>query len=57
MIGDRNSDFIAAREAGMPSLAVKWGYGNDDEFKLATAVVGMPRDLPDAISKNACMVK
>ena len=57
MIGDRSSDFMAASGAGIPSLAVRWGYGNDDEFKLATAVVGKPRDLPDAISKNACMVK
>jgi phosphoglycolate phosphatase len=57
MIGDRDSDFMAAREVGMPSLAVRWGYGNEEEFKLATAIVERPRDLPEAISKNACMVK
>lgn len=53
MIGDRDSDFRAAGEAGIPSLGVKWGYGNDEELKLATAVVDKPEDLPAAIDKNA----
>ncbi|NLD37784.1 MAG: HAD-IA family hydrolase [Desulfatiglans sp.] len=57
MIGDRDTDFIAAKEAGMPSIAVRWGYGNDDEFRLATAVVERPSDLPEAIMQNAQMVK
>ncbi len=57
MIGDRDTDFIAAKEAGMPSLAVRWGYGNDDEFKLATAVVEKPSGLPVAIMQKAQMVK
>ncbi len=53
MIGDRESDFKAASEAGMPSLAVKWGYGSEDELKLATAVVEKTSDLPYAILENA----
>jgi phosphoglycolate phosphatase len=53
MIGDRDTDFIAATEVGIPSIAVLWGYGNDDEFKIATAIVEKPEDLPDAIMKNA----
>lgn len=53
MIGDRDSDFMAAGEAGMPSLGVKWGYGSEDELKLATAVVEKPSDLPDAITQYA----
>jgi phosphoglycolate phosphatase len=57
MIGDRDTDFIAAKEAGMPSIAVRWGYGNDDEFKLATAVVEKPNDLAEAIMRNAQRVK
>lgn len=57
MIGDRDSDFIAANKAGMPSLAVKWGYGNEVELKLATAIVEKPHDLPMAITKYAGMVK
>ncbi len=53
MIGDRDSDFIAASEAGMPSLGVRWGYGSDEELKHATAVVEKPFDLPDAVQKYA----
>lgn len=56
MIGDRDSDFMAASEAGMPSLGVKWGYGNEEELKLATAVVENPEDLPAAIVQYACCV-
>jgi phosphoglycolate phosphatase len=57
MIGDRDTDFIAANEAGMPSIAVRWGYGNDDEFRLATAVVEKPHDLFEAIMQNAQRIK
>ena len=53
MIGDRDSDFMAAGEAGIPSLGVKWGYGNEEELKLASAVVERPEDLPDAIIQYA----
>ena len=53
MIGDRDSDFNAASEAGIPSLAVSWGYGSDEELKLATAVVEKPEDLPAAIVRYA----
>ena len=53
MIGDRDSDFLAATEAGIPSLAVRWGYGSEEELKLATAIVAKPRDLPEAITKYA----
>ena len=57
MIGDRDSDFTAARDAGMPSLAVRWGYGCEDEYKLATAVVDKPMNLPEAIIQHSGMVK
>lgn len=53
MIGDRDTDFIAAREVNMPSIAVKWGYGNEKEWELATDTVEKPDDLPDVILKNA----
>lgn len=53
MIGDRDSDFMAASKAGMPSLGVTWGYGSEDELKLATAIVEKPEDLPDAIIQYA----
>ena len=53
MIGDRDSDFIAASKAGIRSLGVRWGYGNDDELRHATAVVERPEDLPEAIVQYA----
>ena len=53
MIGDRDSDFMAAREAGMPSLGVRWGYGSEEELRLATAIVEKPEMLPEAIAEYA----
>ena len=53
MIGDRDSDFRAAGEVGMTSLAVRWGYGNEEELTLATAIVEKPEDLPEAIAEYA----
>ena len=45
--------FTSAGETGMPSLGVKWGYGSEDELKIATAVVEKPEDLPAAITECA----
>ncbi len=53
MIGDRDIDFLAAAEVNMPSIAVRWGYGNDREFELATETVSNPLDLPNAIERIA----
>ena len=52
MIGDRDTDFLAASEVNMSSIAVRWGYGKDEEFAMATALVDRPADLPAAIIKN-----
>ena len=30
MIGDRDTDFLAASEVKMPSIAVRWGYGKEE---------------------------
>lgn len=38
MIGDRLHDFEGAKEFGIPSVAVTWGYGADDEWELADHV-------------------
>ena len=35
MIGDRASDIIAARELGMDSIGVLWGYGSREELEEA----------------------
>jgi len=38
MVGDRRFDFDAAREAGVPSVGVRHGYGHE-ELALADAVI------------------
>jgi len=53
MIGDRDTDFLAASDVNMPSIAVRWGYGEEKELELATDIVNKPDELPDAIMRNA----
>ena len=53
MIGDRDTDFQAAAEVNMPSIAVRWGYGTEDEFAMATVVVATPSELPKTIERTA----
>jgi len=56
MIGDRATDYIAASEVNMPSIAVRWGYGDESEYALATDVVDRPEDLPLSILNHASLV-
>ncbi|MFF2093896.1 HAD family hydrolase [Paenibacillus sp. NPDC058174] len=35
MIGDRKHDVIGARKNGIPAIAVGYGYGRDEELRLA----------------------
>jgi phosphoglycolate phosphatase len=47
-VGDDERDVIAARAAGMPSIAVLWGYrldGDDPEAWRADAVARQPQQL------------
>lgn len=37
MVGDREHDVIGAKEAGIESVAVLYGYGNREEFETAGA--------------------
>ena len=49
-VGDDERDVVAARAAGMPSIAVTWGYrldGEDPETWRAEAVARDPRELLD----------
>jgi phosphoglycolate phosphatase-like HAD superfamily hydrolase len=39
IVGDTSSDFVAARECGIRSIGVAWGYGRPDELAMADAVV------------------
>ena len=53
MVGDRHHDIAAAAEVGMPSLAARWGYGAEEEWTGAKAVLETAFDLPDAIAALA----
>jgi phosphoglycolate phosphatase len=47
-VGDDERDIVAARAAGMPSIAALWGYRLDEDVPeswQADAMVAQPRDL------------
>jgi phosphoglycolate phosphatase len=44
-VGDDLRDILAAHAAGMPSVAVRWGYGDDVESWNADVVIEKPADL------------
>ena len=45
LVGDTANDFLAARENGMESVAVAWGYGKPAETALAGRIVRSPEEL------------
>lgn len=45
MIGDTISDFDAANENDMASIAVEWGYGTEEDRKLASFRVATPGEI------------
>jgi phosphoglycolate phosphatase len=49
MIGDRHHDIAAAAEVGMASIAVKWGYGESEEWDHADHQAHHPSELPDMV--------
>lgn len=49
MVGDTASDFRAAAECGIRSIAVAWGYGTDEERARADAVVARAEEITSAI--------
>jgi len=44
-LGDDQRDVDAARAAGMPCVAVEWGYGQDLQAWKADAIIARPGDL------------
>ena len=50
MVGDRHHDMAAAAEVGMPSIAVRWGYGHDEEWETAAEVISHAAELPGTIA-------
>jgi phosphoglycolate phosphatase len=53
MVGDAKTDIDGARELGMESIGILYGYGNDGDFDEATVRVGDVRQLRQAIWKMA----
>ncbi|MEI0557390.1 HAD-IA family hydrolase [Brachyspira intermedia] len=51
MIGDRIDDIDAAKNIGIDSIAVKYGFGNEEEFKNATYIVNNTKEIFDILSK------
>ena len=49
MVGDRHHDMGAAAEVGMPSIAVRWGYGSPEDWTGAAALIDLPHHLPEAV--------
>ncbi|MCG8375586.1 MAG: HAD hydrolase-like protein, partial [Chlorobiales bacterium] len=53
MIGDRKHDMIGAKNNGVTSVGVLWGYGGSEELKACRPdiLIKRPADLPTAISR------
>lgn len=49
MIGDRIDDIEASKNMGFDSIAVKYGFGNDEEFRDATYTVNNTKDILEII--------
>jgi phosphoglycolate phosphatase len=52
-IGDRAADVIGARENGIRSIGVSWGYGDREELAQADYVVDSWRDLVTCLRRAA----
>ena len=52
MVGDREHDVLGARAVGVRTIAVRWGYGSDEELAAAAPawVVNRPEEIPDLIA-------
>lgn len=52
MIGDRKHDIIGAKECGLSSMGVLWGYGSAEELKDSGAgiIVNTPEEMVKIIS-------
>lgn len=54
MVGDRENDILAAREAGLDSIGVLWGYGSREELTEvgATCLVKTAADVERLVNKG-----
>ena len=53
VIGDRAADIIGARENGVRSIGVSWGYGEPEELAEADDVVDSWPDLVVCLQRAA----
>lgn len=53
MIGDREHDILGAKEAGLASIGVLYGYGNYEELQLVSAdhIVESVKDLEELLNE------
>lgn len=52
MVGDKEHDILGARKAGLPCIAVSYGYGSEEELKNADPlkIVNSAREIVDFFS-------
>jgi phosphoglycolate phosphatase len=55
MVGDRGEDIAGARDNGVHSIAVAWGYATDGELAAAQPdwIVRSPRELVEYVERAA----
>lgn len=52
MVGDRIHDYHGAAEFNIPSVAVTWGYGAEDEWAEATYVARTADDVKEIVKRH-----
>ena len=45
IVGDTKSDFLAAKDNGIESVGVTWGYGKPEELALADRIAHTPAEI------------
>ena len=45
IVGDTKSDFVAAKDNGIESVGVTWGYGKPEELVLADRIAATPAEI------------
>jgi phosphoglycolate phosphatase len=45
IVGHTKSDFVAAKDNGIESVGVTWGYGKPEELALASRIAQSPSEI------------